>query len=146
MSISELEFFNSLSGRLAIELTEPAEPMAGLTNLQASSHAKIVKATLNAEVYLEDEGTFRSLSPEELESIAYPEKEIALRAESGDVVKHTAPNGEYFTVEQLLKAVELTEQETRNNSEWFGGVDVHHCFFEGIEQEEDGVWEIYWGS
>ena len=31
-------------------------------------------------------------------------------------------------------------------SEWFDGVDVHHVFFEGIHQDSDGVWEIYWGS
>ena len=107
MSISELEFFNNLSGRLAIELTEPAQPMAGLSNLQASPDAKMIKATLSAEVFLEDEGTFRSLSSEELKSIAYPEKEIKLRAESGDVVTHAAPNGAHFTVAELLKAVEL---------------------------------------
>ena len=34
----------------------------------------------------------------------------------------------------------------QGNSEWFGGVDVHHVFFEGIHLADDGVWDIYWGS
>jgi len=25
-------------------------------------------------------------------------------------------------------------------------VDVHHIYFEGIHESDDGVWEIEWGS
>jgi hypothetical protein len=46
----------------------------------------------------------------------------------------------------MLNAVAETERQTRDKSEWFDGVDVHHIYFEGIHQGSDGVWEIYWGS
>ena len=61
-------------------------------------------------------------------------------------VVHQAANGQAFTVEELLKAVEDTERQSRPNSEWFGGVDMHHVYFEGIAEAEDGVWDIQWGS
>jgi hypothetical protein len=32
------------------------------------------------------------------------------------------------------------------DSEWFGGVDVHHVFFEGLHEDVDGVWVANWGS
>jgi len=40
-------------------------------------------------------------------------------------------------VQELLRAVELTEQKTRENTEWFGGIDVHHMYFEGLFCEGD---------
>ncbi len=46
----------------------------------------------------------------------------------------------------LCAAVEETARRSRGSTEWFGGVDVHHGFFEGIHLGEDGVWAIRWGS
>ena len=46
----------------------------------------------------------------------------------------------------LLRAIEETERQTRGQSKWFDGVDVHHCFFEGIALADDGTWSIHWGS
>lgn len=52
----------------------------------------------------------------------------------------------HFTVRELVHAVEKTELETRGSSEWLGGIDVHHIFFEGISAEADGTWALCWGS
>lgn len=41
---------------------------------------------------------------------------------------------------------DLTGYRTRGESEWFGGADVHHVFFEGIRPEGEDVWRIGWGS
>jgi len=60
------------------------------------------------------------------------------------VVVHRAPSAGAFTVRDLLAAVEETERRTRAQSEWFGGVDIHHCFFQGIEVDDQGVWRISW--
>lgn len=146
MSHPELEFFNSLSGKLEIELDIPAEPGANLLNLRASPDARIVRLELRAEVYNCDTKGFRPLTPEELGAVAFRGSSIRLRSEDGEAVSHEAPNGSYFTVRELLHAVEETERRTRSQSEWLGGVDVHHVFFEGVEPGEDGVWEICWGS
>ncbi|GAB2663226.1 hypothetical protein GCM10027088_47380 [Nocardia goodfellowii] len=64
----------------------------------------------------------------------------------GDPVEHRASNGKWFTVRDLVTAIAETERRTRQQSQWYGGVDVHHVYFEGIHEGADGVWEIYWGS
>jgi hypothetical protein len=147
MSHPELEFFNSLSGKLEIELDLPAEPIAkDLLNLRASPNARIVRLELRAEVFNPDTEEFLPLTAAELDALAFRANSIPLRSEDGEVILHAAPNGSHFTVRELLRAVEETERRTRANSEWFGGVDVHHLYFEGIHPGEDDVWEIYWGS
>jgi hypothetical protein len=147
MASSDLDFFNRLSGRLNIELSIPAQPAAPhLLNLQAPANAKIVSLKLTAEVFEREKKTFRPLTADEWDSIAFRGSAIRLRGESDRVVSHKAPNGSYFTVRELLLAVEETERQTRNDSDWFGGVDVHHVFFEGIHKESDDVWRIAWGS
>lgn len=148
MSRPELEFFNSLTGTLDVELDVPAEPVAGLLNLQAAPDARIVRVELRAEVFNPETETSRPLTADELDAVAFRDGSIRLRSEDGEVVAHAAPNGSFFTVRELLRAVEETERQTRAQSEWLGGVDVHHVFFEGIhpDEEEDGVWEINWGS
>jgi len=141
-----LEFFNALSGTLEIELSEPAQPVGGLENVAASPEAKMVSARLNVEVYEEGLEEGRPLTEAELGMVVIEESPIHLRGESGGVIAHRAPDGTKFTVRDLLRAVEETERQTRESTEWLGGVDVHHCFFEGIHQGGDGVWEIVWGS
>jgi hypothetical protein len=146
MSHPELKFFNSLSGTLEIELDVPAEPIGNLSNLRAEPDARIVRLELRAEVFNPKTEEFRPLTPAELDSVAFRGGSIRLRSEDGEAVSHAAPNGSYFTVRELLRAVEETERQSRAGSEWFGGVDVHHVYFEGIHPDEDDVWEIYWGS
>jgi hypothetical protein len=130
-------------------LTVAAEPVAGLLNLRASADAKVTRLLLRAEVFEDETGQFRPLTSQELDAVAFRGKTIKLRSEcskNGTFVSHDASNGEYFTVRQLIKAVEKTERQTRRQSEWLGGVDVHHIFFEGIHRAKGDVWEIHWGS
>jgi hypothetical protein len=147
MASADLEFFNCLSGHLDIELSIPAQQVAPrLLNLQSPPDARIVALKLTAEVYDTAKNEFRALTVDELDSIAFRGSEIRLCGESERVVSHNAPNGAFFTVRELLLAIEETERQTRNESEWLGGVDVHHIFFEGIHEDSDGVWQIRWGS
>lgn len=142
----ELEFFNSLSAELEIELTAPTENIGNLANQRAPSDARIKALKLVAEAFEEDSQVARQLTAEELSSVAFQGASIKLRGETEQVTTHQAPNGKHFTVQDLLNAVEEAERQSRGNSEWFDGVDVHHVFFEGIHPAEDGVWDIYWGS
>ena len=148
MSHPELEFFNELSGKLEIELTSPTEQIGNLENVRATPDAQIVTLRLTAEVFNLETDTFRDLTADELHSVAFRGAQITLRGESGGMVTHEAPNAEFFTVQQLLNAVAETERQSRDQSEWLGGVDVHHVYFEGIhpDEDEDNVWAIYWGS
>lgn len=146
MSHPELEFFNNLSGKLEVELTETPERLGELLNVRATPEAQIKSLKLTPEVFNLDTETFRPVTSEELQSVAFRGARITLRGESGDTVTHTAPNGEFFTVQQLLDAVVETERQSREQTEWFGGIDIQHVFFEGISEEEENVWEICWGS
>jgi hypothetical protein len=48
-------------------------------------------------------------------------------------------------VRDLKRAVACSERVSRQDSDWKGGIDVHHIYFEGIELEDD-VWMIGWAS
>ena len=98
--------------------------------------------TLKSQVY--EFGNFREITEPELAEIVIERSSLTLKSEGGS---HTvaAPNGTSFTVKDLLDAVELTERATRHKSNWFGGIDTHHVYFEGIS-ERDGKFEINWGS
>jgi len=143
---ANLAFFSSLSGNLSIELTKPPEPISEhLMNLKASPEAKIASIELSMQVYLRGERTFRPLTDAEWNQVVIVEPSIKMRGESGKVLEHRAPDGTQFTVRDLTAAVCETEKQGRGDSEWYGGIDVHHVFFEGIVLD-DGVWRIRWGS
>lgn len=142
----ELDFFNNLSGTLDIELEVPGETFDNLAALYASPNARVIRLDFEAEFFIRESETFRPITPEELDSVAFRDNLIRLRRYDGDTVAHHAPNGSFFTVRDLLRAVEETERQTRDQSEWDEGVDVHHIYFEGIHPRVDGVWVIYWGS
>ncbi|MGW4352330.1 hypothetical protein ACWELJ_09600 [Nocardia sp. NPDC004582] len=139
-----LEFFNGLSGTLSIELSEPTEDIAAnLSNQRAKATAEIAALSFTPEVFQDDD--FRDLTADELDLVVLEATALTLQGE-GEPVGHRAPNGKWFTVRDLVAAIAETERRTRHQSQWFGGIDVHHVFFEGIDQEADGIWRILWGS
>ncbi len=144
-----LEFFNHLSGRLDVQLSEPPHQVSErIVNLVAPPTARLKNVKLRMEVFVHngDAITFRELRAEEWNWVAIRAPRMRMRGWGKNVVEHIAPNSESFTVRDLTNAVEETERKTRGSSEWLDGIDVHHTFFEGIHLEEDGVWSIYWGS
>ena len=53
----------------------------------------------------------------------------------------------FFTVSEVVKAVEKFERVDRPKSKWFGGIDCHHVFFEGLRPNaEKNAFCISWGS
>jgi hypothetical protein len=144
---SPLEAFNDFSGILEIELNEPTTAIGGrLVNQKASPEARIKSLHLKFTVFERDKKSFRELTETELALVVIAEPTVKLRSLGKVAVTHTAPNGKHFAVRDLILAIEKTESDTRQNSKWFDGVDVHHRFFEGIERADDGVWDIRWGS
>ncbi len=88
----------------------------------------------------------RPLTDDEWNRVAFRESTIRFKGAGERVVEHRAPNDRWFTTRELAKAIEETERQTRGYSDWFGGIDVHHVFFQGIELGDDGVWSTSWGS
>jgi hypothetical protein len=50
-----------------------------------------------------------------------------------------------FSILDLMDNILELEREARPTTEWFGGVDVHHVYFEGL-CESYGVFNVSWGS
>ena len=142
-----LAFFSRLAGRLEIELTEaPVRITPELANQVAPPTASLKSLSLRMEVF---EGrSFRALTEEEWSRVVlrFPRILMYSLTKPESRIAHEAPDGNVFTVRDLARAVEATEREARRDSKWFGGVNVHHVFFEGIRADERGAWRIRWGS
>jgi hypothetical protein len=145
-SMTPSDFFNSLSGVLDIKLSEdPSRITPSLYNVAAAPNARIVSLSFKLEICGED--GFRDLTDADWRRVGFESPTIRLRSSySATVVAHKAPNGAHFTVRDLAIAIEETERQSRGASNWFGGIDVHHIFFQGLHVDQDGVWEIAWGS
>ena len=86
------------------------------------------------------------LSKEELNKIHYKEKEITLFCEETNV-RMTFKNEKGFTVKELFDHIVEFENKSRPLTDWFGGLDAHHIFFEGLDwSEKDKAFMIIWGS
>ncbi|HEX2736451.1 MAG TPA: hypothetical protein VHM70_32835 [Polyangiaceae bacterium] len=139
------QFFKSLSGHLEIELTEPAKPVSDkVMNLAAPSTARI--KSLRLSVAVQEGKQERNLTNAELDRVALRSSHVVLRGESGKQLTYDASNGEYFTVRQLVECVEEAERVLRANTQWMGGIDVDHVYFEGLQLVAPGTYEILWGS
>ena len=141
-----LEFFNRLSGRLEIQLTEePQQATPRLANLVAPPTAAITSVALRMRVFVQP--GFRELTEAEWARVVVAEPRIRMCDDRAPemVVEHVAPDGVAFTVRDLAEANAETERRARGDVTWLGGIDVHHVFFEGIRLV-DGVWAIHWGS
>ena len=53
----------------------------------------------------------------------------------------------YFTIQEVVQYIVKFEKVDRSKTCWFGGVDCHHIFFEGLHLNRDKVsYGIGWGS
>jgi hypothetical protein len=139
-----LAMFNKLSGTLQIKLSEATHALSErLMNQVASPSARIEQIGLELNVYENRE--FRDLTDAEWSTLVIRDAVIRMRGEGPAIVEHHAPSAAGFTVRDLADAIAKTEREGRSDTEWYGGIDTHHVFFEGI-RDDDGVWAIRWGS
>jgi hypothetical protein len=149
--MSNKSLLTDLSANLYIKMNKPFRETATVMDF-AETGSKIESVELcvmgrHLDEYIEIDDMDESFFKE----IGYNKPTIKVQShasiEMGRVVKHTAPNGKCFTNEDLIKVVEETERQTRGDSEWFGGVDCHHVYFEGIHFDDDSdVGTICWGS
>jgi len=88
------------------------------------------------------------VTEEELESLAYGRPEITLSSGLSELkMTFKAPSGQqHFTVRDLLDTICDFEAKDRVQYDWCEGIDVHHVFYEGMEQKPDGSWFTNWGS
>ena len=53
---------------------------------------------------------------------------------------------EGFSCWDVIKNIIAFEKIDRPNSLWFGGIDCHHVFYEGLVLNKNGTISICWGS
>ena len=103
----------------------------------------------NIRKFVDDE--IVDLTVDELSEVCYEGNEITLVVEKSEFHEgfsktFRSPNG--FTVRQMFDNVEDFEMKARPLSNWFGGIDAHHIFFEGFNKIDgtDNHYTICWGS
>lgn len=82
----------------------------------------------------------------ELNMVAYYGAFMVFKGVKGEYHLERAPNGSYFTLDDLINAMQNVERKTRCHTSFLGKVDCHHTYFEGLQKEKDGSYLICWGS
>jgi len=142
-------FFDGLGGTIEIETSEKPERIGTLLNLKSTPTSKLLSVKWEPHIYIED--GVRKLTKEEWKLIVFDCPTIKLSCATsnycgdGETTEHQAPNKQYFTIRDMVQAICDNQKQTRGSTDWFGGIDVHHIFFEGIEMTED-IGIISWGS
>jgi hypothetical protein len=63
---------------------------------------------------------------------------------SGHEKSFTSSGG--FTIQNMMNSILEFEREARSKTDWFGGIDAHHIYFEGISKVGPNKYSIHWGS
>ena len=93
--------------------------------------------------------TGRELSDDELQSPGFHGSPMQLRADRDAEVteKSYHSDKEYFTIQEVIANIVDFEMARRPKTNWFGGLDAHHVYFEGMFPSADGAsFNIWWGS
>lgn len=166
---SGFNFFSELGGAITLRTRDPQPLVLSPQNIRLSHDATsgrrsitsswkempcqtpiIESAVFTYHVSCKDHPDgLRDASAPELELVVFEETSIYLRSLADISLLHHAPNGKYFTVCDMIAAVCTQELATRSQTDWFGGIDDHHIFFEGvsIKKDPDGQFvKIHWGS
>ena len=94
----------------------------------------------------------RELSDDELQSPGFHGSHMQLRADrdawGAEVTeKSYHSDKEYLTIQEVIANIIDFEMARRPKTNWFGGIDDHHVFFEGMIPNADGAsFNICWGS
>ena len=147
--------FNSISTTLNIETTNTQPQQGMLLNRFENGNSQIKSMSFSQpQMYVDDD--FIDFDKEQMNRIGFTDNSItiyALRYDMRDSSKTTetkmtfnAKNGKNFTFKELLDCVLEFEKVDRPKTLWFGGVDCHHVYFEGLHLNKNGSYSIFWGS
>lgn len=135
------DFFQRLSISLEIEVSEDYYHPTMTMMRFASPGARVLAVQPLVGRYTADD--IVELGDREWASLAYDRPEITLANNVHRTFRAASDDG--FTVRELVDAICAFEKEDRAHTDWFGGVDVHAVFFEGLERDGD-AWRIVYGS
>jgi hypothetical protein len=148
--------FDRLSWTLNIETTE-TEVHEGSYNRFETQTSDIIKITVDTPLIFDK--TDYDKEPEYATSadLALPgligntmtleNKHTQRRKYTTKHVEHTFTNKRgYFTCGELIDNIVQYANINRPHTRWFGGIDCHHIFFEGLTSCGKDTYTIYWGS
>ena len=137
-------------GNLHIEVTEPLQSIApGLLNERAAPTARLESITFEGNTW--DGEDIHDVTEEQLATNVFQSPEINLVWSPGPgcdylVCHRDAPNGTHFTLQDIIDTIVGAETLFRPHSNWFGGIDTSHTFFEGFTRHGGHTFSIAWGS
>ena len=137
-------------GNLHVEVTEPLLSIAPcLLNEHATPTARLESVTFEGTTW--DGEDIHEVTEEQLAANVFNSPEINLVWSPGPgcdylVVHRDAPNGTHFTLQDIIDTIVGAETLFRPHSDWFGGIDTSHTFFEGFSRLGDHTFSISWGS
>ena len=93
----------------------------------------------------------------DLDRIIHNHPSINIKVDYGDdgdnidtitISEYSAPNGQFFTFEDMLSVVLNHERQHRHKRLWFDNMDRSHIYFEGLNPVgyNDDTYFICWGS
>ena len=139
---------NKISFTLDVETSADAVLVKNLVNRFERPESRVVAVSIHDVDYF-DGGDMRPIAPDVLRrKIAFVGDTLTLhngRDRRPLAQTFAAPNG-YLTVYEMLRCIEAFEMRARPQTDWFGGVDCHHTFFEGMHRRADGAYSVSWGS
>lgn len=140
---SNNKMLQEYSVTLAIDV-ETYQANSTLLNEFVKSDAQIKSIKWNKITKFDsDNEIFLDVSKEEMETVVYKNTTISII--SNNCTKFFQ-NENGFTVEDLFDCVLDVEKIARPRTEWFGGIDAHHVYFEGLQEVSKGCYLVFWGS
>eukprot|EP00730_Choanoeca_flexa_P011058 TRINITY_DN2257_c0_g1_i1.p1 TRINITY_DN2257_c0_g1~~TRINITY_DN2257_c0_g1_i1.p1 ORF type:complete len:268 (+),score=43.51 TRINITY_DN2257_c0_g1_i1:260-1063(+) len=139
---------------LSISVTDSSDDPAVLARRHASGkYVESVEFDFDdIEVWVEADDDHREATEADFNCWALAAKAFYLQAEDDTLHAYTAPIGRaFFTVRELLQAVQAFEQVNRHLMGYLGAIDECHIAFEGLQLDrhhDDGhpVFRILYGS
>ena len=134
--------------------TDPQGPLEEMQNLQFTLHIETknsqmisLKAAQPWE-YDEQLDKFIELTPEYLNQPGFVGNTLNLQSWKGTTQQTYCNDKGFFTMAEVIDKIETFERFDRVDPkmEWFGGIDCHHIYFEGLHLIGDDAYCIYWGS
>ena len=143
--------------QLYIQTSNTCAPTVPLSMMRFEQEdSRIISLSASSPQYYDPvEQDLDDLTPDQLECKGYVGYRLPIESiwqdRAGRVVAETRKTFTnrkgYFTIKEVIDAVERFERIDRPKTCWFGGVDCHHVFFEGLRlNRKSTAYTIMWGS
>ena len=150
------DILNNLHFCLNITTTKTMPQQGNLLNRFEAPDSRILDITADQPAFIdEDLQEFVQLTSDQLKLPAFIGSEATFyncHVNDSNIkiaeTWHTFTNQRgHFTVEEMVENILVFEKLDRPKSCWFGGVDAHHIFYEGVHCNSDGkTYSVHWGS